>query len=209
MRGNPPDDEEEYGEEAEFEEPAPPPRQRPQARRAREVEEEYEPPPPPRSRPQARPAGRTDRTYVQPNRRPPARPVAPPQRGMSPNVVMGFMGGMIIGLLGLVILLLAQRGNTTPPVAQNPLPTIPAAAGQPTNAGPAPTAEGADAPRISLDDFKKLYDDPAKRPVIIDVRAVDAFDQGHIVGAVSVPESDIDTRYKEIPQGKLVVLYCA
>ncbi|MFL5734203.1 MAG: redoxin domain-containing protein [Chloroflexia bacterium] len=64
------------------------------------------------------------------------------------------------------------------------------------------------APRMPLDDFKKLYDDPAKRPLIIDVRAKEAYDAGHIEGAISFPESDVDTRIGELPKDKLVVAYC-
>jgi rhodanese-related sulfurtransferase len=61
---------------------------------------------------------------------------------------------------------------------------------------------------MTLEDFKKLYDDPAKRPIIIDVRAKETYDAGHIKGAISFPESDIDTRVGELPKDKLVVAYC-
>ncbi|HUS14207.1 MAG TPA: rhodanese-like domain-containing protein [Chloroflexia bacterium] len=169
-------------------------------------EEELPPPPPPRRRPpSAERLERGERVVAQPARRPQGRVAAPPPRqGMSPNVLMGFMGGMIIGLLGLVVLLLLQ--NRTPGGSASPgiVPTsAPISADAPTVAG-----GGAEAERMTLEDFKKLYDDPAKRPLIVDVRAKDAYDQGHIEGAVSVPESDIDTRFKEIPRDKLVVAYC-
>lgn len=64
------------------------------------------------------------------------------------------------------------------------------------------------APRMPLTDFKKLYDDPAKRPLIIDVRAKEAFDAGHIEGAISFPEADVDIRVGELPKDKLVIAYC-
>ncbi|HUP27191.1 MAG TPA: rhodanese-like domain-containing protein, partial [Chloroflexia bacterium] len=66
-----------------------------------------------------------------------------------------------------------------------------------------------DVPRIAMDDFKTLYDDTAKRPVIIDVRSKDAYDLGHIRGSISFPEADIAARIKELPKDKLVVAYCA
>jgi len=59
-----------------------------------------------------------------------------------------------------------------------------------------------------LDEFKALYDDPAKRPLILDVRAKDAFDAGHITGAISFPESDVDARVAELPKDKLIIAYC-
>jgi hypothetical protein len=78
---------------------------------------------------------------------------------------------------------------------------------QPT---PVPTAiSSTDAvPRISLADFKAMYDDPAKRPLILDVRSKDLYDAGHIKGAVSFPESDVDSRVGELPKDRLIVAYC-
>jgi rhodanese-related sulfurtransferase len=61
---------------------------------------------------------------------------------------------------------------------------------------------------MALDEFKALYDDPAKRPLILDVRAKDAFDAGHITGAISFPESDVDARVAELPKDKLIIAYC-
>lgn len=63
-------------------------------------------------------------------------------------------------------------------------------------------------PRISLADFKALYDNPAKRPLILDVRAKEAYDLGHIKGAISFPEADVDARVNELPRNTLIVAYC-
>ncbi len=78
---------------------------------------------------------------------------------------------------------------------------------QPT---PVPTAisDTDTVPRISLPDFKALYDDPAKRPLILDVRSKDLYDAGHIKGAISFPEADVDTRVGELPKDRLIVAYC-
>jgi rhodanese-related sulfurtransferase len=56
--------------------------------------------------------------------------------------------------------------------------------------------------------FKALYDDPAKRPFIVDVRPKEAYDQGHIKGAVSIPEAEVDVRINEFPKDRLIVAYC-
>lgn len=78
---------------------------------------------------------------------------------------------------------------------------------QPT---PVPTAISGTGtvPRISLHDFKALYDDPAKRPLILDVRTKDLYDAGHIKGAISFPEADVDTRVSELPKDRLIIAYC-
>jgi len=61
---------------------------------------------------------------------------------------------------------------------------------------------------MTLEEFMTLYNDPAKRPLIIDVRAKDIYDQGHIKGAESWPEADIDARVVKLPKDKLIVAYC-
>jgi 3-mercaptopyruvate sulfurtransferase SseA len=126
---------------------------------------------------------------------------------------------MVIGLMVVVYLISSNNGGTGG--------TNGAGGGQPTTAagGAAPTTAAQSdnatlttgatagptdepAPRMPLADFKKLYDDPAKRPLIIDVRAKEAFDAGHIEGAISFPEADVDTRVAELPKNKLIVAYC-
>jgi len=72
---------------------------------------------------------------------------------------------------------------------------------------PTPT-NSQEPPRIPLQDFKLLYDDPAKRPLILDVRSVETYRQGHIKGAISFPLSDADRRVNELPRDKLIVAYC-
>jgi len=44
-------------------------------------------------------------------------------------------------------------------------------------------------------------------PMVIDVRGADRWRAGHIVGAVHIPESEIEGSLSEIPKDKLVVTY--
>src|SRR5262245_31537774 len=118
------------------------------------------------------------------------------QRDPFPYIMGGVIGALVVGLMLVIFLLLSNNRNNTPQVAQ------PSGTPQPT------TAAGSEPPRMPLDEFKALYDDPAKRPMIIDVRAAASFDEGHIAGAVSFPEADVDTRVNEIPKDKLVIAYC-
>ena len=135
---------------------------------------------------------------------------APRRRDPFPFVLGGIIAVLLVGVI--VVVFLISSNNTTvsgaqpTTVAQVPT-TGPVDTGATTPEGTAgPTEEPA--PRMTLEDFKKLYDDPAKRPLIIDVRAKEVFDAGHIKGSISFPEGDVDTRLKDLPKDKLIVAYC-
>jgi hypothetical protein len=122
------------------------------------------------------------------------------------------VGGIVVGILALLVivyLITSNNGSNANNTTGNNAgaPTVPAANSGAT-APTVPAANGTDPPRISLEAFKALYDDPAKRPLIIDVRSADIYAAGHIKGAESFPEADVDARYKELPKDKLVVAYC-
>ena len=68
-----------------------------------------------------------------------------------------------------------------------------------------PTAEAA--MRIKLEDAWKAY--TLNKAVFIDVRSKESYDAGHIKGALSIPGSQLITRFREIPPGKLIITYCA
>lgn len=75
----------------------------------------------------------------------------------------------------------------------------------------APQPAGADdprsAPRISLAEFKKLHD--AGQVVVLDVRSVEAYREGHIPGAISMPLTTIADRVAELKNVKQpIVTYC-
>ena len=62
--------------------------------------------------------------------------------------------------------------------------------------------------RIEWADFKTRYDE--KRIVVIDVRAADAFELGHIPGALSIPLDTLDKRVGDLRKlKKPLVTYCA
>ncbi len=89
--------------------------------------------------------------------------------------------------------------------APSPTATLPAL---PTPIPTATAITSQEPPRISLQDFKALYDVPAKRPLILDARSSFAYEEGHIKGAISFPLSDVDSRVKELPKDKFIVAYC-
>ena len=127
------------------------------------------------------------------------RPVQP-QRDPFPYIMGGIIGALVVGLGVVVILLLNNRNSGG--VAGNPPPV------QATVASGAATAAGDTPPRMPMDQFKALYDDPNKRPLILDVRDANTFAAGHIAGAESFPESDVANRVNELPKDKLIVAYC-
>ncbi len=99
-------------------------------------------------------------------------------------------------------------GDPSPgtPTPVKPPPTLTPAATLPPST---PTVvETGPPPRIPLAEFKALYDDPARRPLIIDVRSPESYQAGHIKGAISFPESDVDARVGELPRDKLIIAYC-
>lgn len=77
------------------------------------------------------------------------------------------------------------------------------------------TPQAIDAPRITQQEFKKLF--ASKNVVIVDTRDADAFPEAHIPGAVLLPlegrltwdESYEKTVAKLIATKKPVVTYCA
>lgn len=61
--------------------------------------------------------------------------------------------------------------------------------------------------RISREEAFKLYKSNAA--TFIDVRSYQSFTTGHIKGALSIPGSQLITRFGEVTPGKIVITYCA
>ena len=71
-------------------------------------------------------------------------------------------------------------------------------------ASPTPTD---DAPRITLDEAKKLYD--AGKAYVVDARPEDAYKQEHIKGSINITSGTLDARLKDLPKDKTIVVYCS
>jgi 3-mercaptopyruvate sulfurtransferase SseA len=67
----------------------------------------------------------------------------------------------------------------------------------------------------SLESAKRILRDEAmkmvkqQKAVWIDVRLREAFNEGHIAGAINIPESELPARLKELPAKKYLITYCA
>lgn len=73
---------------------------------------------------------------------------------------------------------------------------------------PTPTRGTVEVPRLSPEEVKERLDSGAD-VVIVDVRSREDFDEAHIEGAISIPLSEVESRYNELPEDKEIIIYCA
>jgi rhodanese-related sulfurtransferase len=78
------------------------------------------------------------------------------------------------------------------------------AAAQPKKPPPKPSQSIAPA-KINVADAKKLFAN--RSATFVDTRSNAEYVKGHIKGAINLPTADIVQRAKEIPPGKMIVLY--
>jgi 3-mercaptopyruvate sulfurtransferase SseA len=64
-----------------------------------------------------------------------------------------------------------------------------------------------DAPRITLEEAKKAYDEG--KAFIVDARAEEAFKAEHIKSAVNIRQDTLDKHLKELPRDKTIIVYCS
>jgi rhodanese-related sulfurtransferase len=79
-------------------------------------------------------------------------------------------------------------------------------AAAPIGAQQAIPANADQAPRIEGSEIKKLVD--KGDAVVVDVRSKDAWDTGHVQGALHIPLEQLTQRLKELPKDKLIAAYC-
>lgn len=110
---------------------------------------------------------------------------------------------MLISVLGILIACQSSAAPTSiKPIASNTPQTTkpPAQDSHDHNADQ-------EAPRISLADAKKAFDDGDA--LFVDTRYADAFQMEHIKGAINIPVNEFDKRYSEITKGKKIIAYCS
>lgn len=64
-----------------------------------------------------------------------------------------------------------------------------------------------DAPRISLADAKKDFDNGTA--LFIDTHAKAQYDSQHIKGSINVPANDVGNKLDAIPKDKKIIAYCS
>ncbi len=60
--------------------------------------------------------------------------------------------------------------------------------------------------RVSVQEAKAAFD--AGTALIVDVRSENSYQAGHATGAISLPSTEVASRYQELPQDRLLYLYC-
>jgi len=67
--------------------------------------------------------------------------------------------------------------------------------------------DGHDAPRISLAEAKKDFDE--KAAVFIDTHPPNQFELEHIPGAINIQPNTIKQNMDKVPKGKKIIVYCS
>ena len=82
-----------------------------------------------------------------------------------------------------------------------------AATPTPTPNPPLSTPTPDEAPRITVEEAKKAFDEG--KAFIIDARAEEAYKAEHIKGAVNIRHDNLDARLKDLPKDKTIIVYCS
>jgi len=108
----------------------------------------------------------------------------------------------------------AQFKNGLPPAPTSGSGPMKVQVPQASNSGVVQLTPGAavtppleSARRISQAEAQKLV--KQGKAVYVDVRSKTTYDQGHIKGAISMPGSQMQARFNELPVGKTLITYCA
>ena len=123
------------------------------------------------------------------------------QSTLSSLVIPIIVGVVILAVVVGAILLNESRLGTTTSAAGNMSVPVTTAQAQPASQIPYPNV-----PRISLEETKSKLD--GGQAVLVDVRSSNSYDNSHAVGAISIPEEEIDSRLNELPRDQEIVLYC-
>jgi len=74
-----------------------------------------------------------------------------------------------------------------------------------TSSAPADSVDNA--PRITLADAKKAFDEG--NVIFVDTRAEVAYRQEHVKGSINIPAEAFQTRFGEVPKDKKIITYCS
>ena len=116
------------------------------------------------------------------------------QQRSSSNWLYLLLGGMGLIAVALVLLAVLNRPATSSPVSTEAS----------TSASDIPYPEVA---RIPPAETKTKAEQG--EAVFVDVRTTEEYASSHPQGAISIPLSELDTRYQELPQDKEIITICA
>ena len=116
-----------------------------------------------------------------------------------------FISILLLAFTAVVAIACNNAAKAPVRVANQAVPT-PAIQQQPNSDGHDEAAVD-DAPRISLADAKKDFDN--KSAVFVDTHAKEQFELEHIPGAINVQANTIKQNLNKIPKGKKIIAYCS
>lgn len=106
-----------------------------------------------------------------------------------------FVIGVGVIMLAVALIVLLTQGNQTQTVVQ--------ATRNPTEAALIPYPN---VPRVSLSDAKAAFDQGTA--VFLDVRSASDYATEHVAGAISIPETQIESRLSELNPQSWIITYC-
>jgi rhodanese-related sulfurtransferase len=111
----------------------------------------------------------------------------------------------VIFAVGAPLLNSACATTETSPATTSAAPTSASSSAQQPPAAQSPESK---VPRITVEELKKLMDE--QKVVVVDVRNADAYNSGHIKGAINLPLDKIQAgKYDELPRDKRIITYCS
>ena len=116
---------------------------------------------------------------------------------------------LAVSLIAVVASAQYKPRTTTPQAPRQQTPAV--VGGNPnvivTQNNSAVAAQTATIRRMGVAEASKLVRE--NKAVIVDVRSKDSFDKSHIKGALSIPNSQLMQRLREVPPGKTIITYCS
>lgn len=106
-----------------------------------------------------------------------------------------FVIGLGVVMLAVALAVILTQGNNAPTAVQ--------ATSVPSQVESIPYP---DVPRVSLVDAKAAYDQGSA--VFLDVRGTSDYLAEHITGAISIPETQIESRINELNPQDWIITYC-
>lgn len=68
--------------------------------------------------------------------------------------------------------------------------------------------DGTPSARLTASEYKSRFADTKMPHLLVDVRTVAEFNEGHIKGARNLPVQEMERKLRELPKDKPVILYC-
>ena len=115
---------------------------------------------------------------------------------------------IIFALLSVTALIISCGAAEEPTATAVPTtPPEPPADIEPSSDSGAPTTR-AEVPRITAEELKARLD-AGEKILVVDTRNEATYRYGHMLGAISIPENEVEAHFDELPRDVDIVFYCS